>query len=647
MPTPYAMRALEVTGVSSSALSGQYANQLNFSNPANQFAGSGVNLTSLNASNLSTGTISSSLLSGTYSNALTFSNASGTFSGTFNGTHSGSGSGLTSLNASNLSTGTIPSSRLSGTYSSALNLTNSNNSFSGSGFALTNLNASNLSSGTLPSPRLSGTYSSPINFSNSTNSFRGNGSLLTSLNANAISTGTLNFSRLPTSGQWNIDNILNIGNSTLVLNPTNGQVAIGTSNPLYPLHVVSQETFGIFAVNQRASGVTYGMRGGANSPEGRGGYFQASATSGANRGLWGSTSSPEGFAGYFTGPSGSANYFQRSVGIGTNTPGNMLTVSGPGTSSGGVNAAEVVGSVRNTSNAHTGFAIDAGSGRDGVLYLGENGDAAWGIRHNSSGNRLDFRRHAGGANDTFMTIRNDGRVGIGNASPSDQLMVDAPTGTDAFRARVNGGTKFRVHANGGVSVGANYASTVPDDGLQVRGNVLIGDTSLVPKFIHPALEVTNGPAYFWETVRIERDTPLSALILTSGGAAKPGGGLWTLWSDERLKQNVAPLSPGMLDRLLSLNGYTYEYTEGAIAKKLGQSGLHTGLIAQEVAEHFPDWVKTCEDGYLTVGETGLTAILVESIRELRAEKDAEIDELRTELDDLRALVHDLLTLAGE
>ncbi|MCC5822357.1 MAG: tail fiber domain-containing protein [Phycisphaerales bacterium] len=619
MPTPYAVRALDVAGVSSDALSGQYASQLTFSNPANQFAGSGANLTSLNASNLSTGTIGSALLSGTYSNPLAFSNASGTFTGIFNGTHTGNGVGLTNLSASNINSGTLPNARLSGTYSSSLTFSNASGSFSGS---------------------FSGSHS-------------GSGASLTQLNAGSISSGTLSFNRLPTSGQWNIDNILNIGNSTLVINPTNGRVAIGTSNPIYPLHVVSQQTYGIFAVNQSASGVAYGVRGSANSPDGRGGYFLASSTSGANRALLASTSSPEGFAGYFTGPSGSANYFQRSVGIGTNAPGNMLTVSGPGTSDGGANAAEVVGRVRNTSNAHTAFAVDARSGRDGILYLGENGDAAWGIRHNSTGNRLDFRRHAGGTNDTFMTIRSDGRVGIGNASPSDQLMVDAPAGTDAFRVRVNSGTKLRVHANGGVSVGSNYSSTVPENGLQVRGNVLIGNAPIWGGVTPPALEVTTGISFFHGLVRIEDNAP-NALILTSGGASKPGGGLWAVWSDERLKQHVAPLRPGTLDRLLRIQGYTYEYTEEAIAKKLGQPGLHTGLIAQEAAEHFPDWVKPCEDGYLTVSETGLTAILVESIRELRAEKDAQlaerdahIDELRAELHDLRALVIDLLIIAEE
>jgi hypothetical protein len=58
-------------------------------------------------------------------------------------TFNGSGAGLTSLNASNLSSGTIPDARFPATIPSS------------SGANLTNLNASNVSSGTLPNARLS------------------------------------------------------------------------------------------------------------------------------------------------------------------------------------------------------------------------------------------------------------------------------------------------------------------------------------------------------------------------------------------------------------------------------------------------------------------------------------------------------------
>ena len=60
-------------------------------------------------------------------------------------------------------------------------------------------------------------------------------------------------------------------------------------------------------------------------------------------------------------------------------------------------------------------------------------------------------------------------------------------------------------------------------------------------------------------------------------------------------------------------------------------GRHTGFIAQEVQQVFPDWVGMAPDGYLTVGPNGFEALAVEALRDLRAEKDAEISTLHDEL----------------
>ena len=83
------------------------------------FFGPGTNLTNLNASNLASGTVPSSVVSGSYSGItsvgnLTQLNVTGvtTSNGFF-----GPGTNLTNLNASNLTSGTVPSSVVSGSYS--------------------------------------------------------------------------------------------------------------------------------------------------------------------------------------------------------------------------------------------------------------------------------------------------------------------------------------------------------------------------------------------------------------------------------------------------------------------------------------------------------------------------------------------------
>ncbi|TVQ08969.1 MAG: hypothetical protein EA361_16015 [Bacteroidetes bacterium] len=61
-------------------------------------------------------------------------------------------------------------------------------------------------------------------------------------------------------------------------------------------------------------------------------------------------------------------------------------------------------------------------------------------------------------------------------------------------------------------------------------------------------------------------------------------------------------------------------------------GERIGMIAQEVAEVFPDWVDEAGDGYLRLTYRGFEALVVEALRELREEKDAEIARLREEKD---------------
>ncbi|MGH7989505.1 MAG: WD40/YVTN/BNR-like repeat-containing protein, partial [Limisphaerales bacterium] len=78
-PTPYAITAGNVTGVvPSSSVSGTYGSAVTFSNSANQFAGNGANLTSLNASQLTGGTVADARLSAN----VALLNANQTFSGT-------------------------------------------------------------------------------------------------------------------------------------------------------------------------------------------------------------------------------------------------------------------------------------------------------------------------------------------------------------------------------------------------------------------------------------------------------------------------------------------------------------------------------------------------------------------------------------
>ena len=118
-------------------------------------------------------------------------------------------------------------------------------------------------------------------------------------------------------------------------------------------------------------------------------------------------------------------------------------------------------------------------------------------------------------------------------------------------------------------------------------------------------------------------------LAVNGAAAKPSGGTWAALSDARLKRNVEPLK-GALERMLSLRGVTFEFTEEGLRTGLALPGRQTGLIAQEVEAVFPEWVSQAPSGHKFLTEQGTTALFVEALRELRAEKDAQIAELCSE-----------------
>jgi hypothetical protein len=157
----------------------------------------------------------------------------------------------------------------------------------------------------------------------------------------------------------------------------------------------------------------------------------------------------------------------------------------------------------------------------------------------------------------------------------------------------------------------------------------------------------NGMVHVTDRLSINYGNLTTLKLACNGSAAKPGGGAWSTLSDARCKQNIRPLT-GALDRVLALQGYTYEYTPAAQERGLALPGEQIGFVAQQVESVFPDWVEQEPDGTKFVTERGTTALFVEALRELRAEHHAEIDALRAAHDaELTALRAELDALRAE
>jgi hypothetical protein len=110
------------------------------------------------------------------------------------------------------------------------------------------------------------------------------------------------------------------------------------------------------------------------------------------------------------------------------------------------------------------------------------------------------------------------------------------------------------------------------------------------------------------------------------GAYVDGTGVHN-YSDIRLKKNIAAMS-NMLEKVLQMQGATFNLIVNDQAS--------FGFIAQDLEKVFPLAVNTGTDSYKSVNYAAMTSVLVEAVKELKTEKDAEIDALKAENDTLKA-----------
>jgi len=379
----------------------------------------------------------------------------------------------------------------------------------------------------------------------------------------------------------------------------NGYVVIGSPTPFAQLTVRTEEGVSIWSQSTSSDG--YGL------------YAFASSPSGTTIGVLGDVNSPSGYSAYFAGVAGSRNFFQRSVGIGTEFPNELLEVAGN---------IHVTGGNRTIFN-RSNNSLQFGTNNTARMHITNTGDIGIGTTspnerlevngniHVSGGNRTIFNRSnnslAFGTNNTEqMRITSAGRVGIGETSPSDRLSVKSDEDENALRVVVGTTTRLRVYSTGGVGVGSNMLSNPPPAGhLAVSQGVTIG---------------TTDPGIF-------------QLRLNADLAAKPTSSSWTIFSDARLKKSVQTVE-NPLEIILALRGVTYQWIDPSSQGNM--DGTYTGMIAQEVEKVFPEWIREDANGYKTLTVIGFEGIVVEALRELRAEKDAEIARLTDENKKLKA-----------
>jgi cytoskeletal protein CcmA (bactofilin family) len=97
---------------------------------------------------------------------------------------------------------------------------------------------------------------------------------------------------------------------------------------------------------------------------------------------------------------------------------------------------------------------------------------------------------------------------------------------------------------------------------------------------------------------------------------------FTSASDARLKKNIVTLN-GALDNLQTLRGVYHDWNDPNQSED-----RQIGVIAQEIQEVYPELVTVGGNGFLSVNYPKLTAVLLQSIKELHVKHNQDVQELK-------------------
>lgn len=236
-----------------------------------------------------------------------------------------------------------------------------------------------------------------------------------------------------------------------------------------------------------------------------------------------------------------------------------------------------------------------------------------------------------------QTITLSGDITGSGATAISTTLATVTQSTGSSFVKITLDTKGRVTGNTAVGSGditsalgyTPYNSTNPNGYTSNTGTVTgTGTANTVTKWTGTS-SIGNGMA---------TDNGTTFAI---GGALTATGDITAFSSDERLKENIVNI-PNALDKILSLNGVTYDWNDKALAFGfVSEKRRHdVGLIAQQVEAVLPEAIAPAPfdtdvdsgnsisgDNYLTVRYDKMVALLIEGMKE----QQAQIEELKLKL----------------
>ena len=262
------------------------------------------------------------------------------------------------------------------------------------------------------------------------------------------------------------------------------------------------------------------------------------------------------------------------------------------------------------------LAVNAATTKNKIIFSeAVLGDESFFIEHDGSGagadNLLKIHGDGSGGTASGITIRRDGRVGIGANSPS--YLFDVRDGTTS-------GAIARFSA--------------------INPHVIIESSTAGPAVLHfkpnatgnksGQFKVTAGNGYNFRWSNDAAGT--SEVSYMTLDTSTTGGGDLTVKgdviaygapSDRKYKENIKPIESA-LDKAMQLQGVTFDWKDSESILDIKED---IGFIAQDVEKVLPELVRDSGKGNLSLRYQGITPILLEAIKELKS----EIEELKKQI----------------
>ena len=316
-----------------------------------------------------------------------------------------------------------------------------------------------------------------------------------------------------------------------------------------------------------------------------------------------------------------------NVGIGTNEPTSKLHVSG-GTSiqttltigADGTNNDKSSKLFFNEGEAGTTDSKDFGFSLayDGsaIAYPGLAGNEFGIIRHNNSANGdVVMKMTRTSNNTTFTGILTSLGSNITNTSTATLNLRRNITGTSQVVSEIN---MLNTAAPGTDDRLALIRTSTEGGATTTRGGLMTFFTRTGGSGAFNSTTYNNiGNWSFPSKVGINETNPFYQLDVD--GTIRATGDV-IAYSDARVKENVVTID-NALDKVTRLRGVTYT------RKDIENKETKMGVIAQEVLEVVPEVVHKDDDGMYAVAYGNMNGLLIEAIKELKA----EIEELKSRL----------------